>query len=343
MKSGSSHGSWAPLSFLAEILVAGSLARLGYQGLDIVIYFIVISESTISGQTRVGAAATLLSAAALWFGRGANWSMSQTLLYVGINGAALLFALTVSLAVKREAARRVELQDVLTELESSKGKLEAAYNELRESQRRLQEMVITEERARMAREIHDTLAHSMTAIVVTLEAARRRLARGDASIDDDLARAQDQARKGLDEVRHSASRLRSSMPSPGRLPEALFLLLAQVEKWHGVTTDLVSGDLPPSLTYGQEAAIYKLVQEAATNAVRHGHGSRVTVSLQQSAAETVVAVADNGVGAEHIVCGNGLTGMRERFAEFDGRVDFLSHPGEGFTVVGTLPHREVQN
>ncbi|HSL93894.1 MAG TPA: sensor histidine kinase [Bacillota bacterium] len=340
---GSCEDSWAPLSFLIDIIVGGSLARLGYGGLDIVIYFIVISESTISGRTSVGIIATVLSAAALWFGRVGLWSIQQTLLYVGINGAALLFALTVSLAIKREASRRVELQDVLIELETSRDQLEATYNELRESQLRLQDMAITEERARMAREIHDTLAHSMTAIVVTLEAARRRLSRGDTAIDEDLARAQDQARQGLDEVRRSVTQLRPTMLSPGNLSEALALLLSQVEKWHNVATELVEDGSPLPLTHLQEAAIYRLVQEAATNAVRHGRCSRVTVGLQSSDGEIRLTVADDGKGADQFVWGNGLTGMNERLAEFGGKVDFVSQPGEGFTVIATLPFGEVQN
>lgn len=334
---GSCQDSWAPLSFLIDILVAGSLARLGYNGLDIVIYFVVISESTISGRTIVGAAATLLSAVALWFGRSANWSLQQSLLYVGINGAALLFALTVSLAIKREAERRVELQVVLAELEQSKAQLQETYNELRESQRRLQDMAITEERARMAREIHDTLAHSMTAIVVTLEAARRRLARGDAAIDEDLSTAQDQARQGLEEVRRSVTQLRSSTPSPGNLPEALSLLLTQVEKWHNVTTELTGSDVELTLSHAQEAAVYRLVQEAATNSVRHGRCSKVTVSLKRLGQEAVVSVLDDGVGTDDIVWGNGLTGMHERFTEFGGSVQFASEKGAGFRVVATLP------
>jgi signal transduction histidine kinase len=204
-------------------------------------------------------------------------------------------------------------------------------------------MAITEERARMAREIHDTLAHSMTAIVVTLEAARRRLSRGDADIDADLVRAQEQARQGLDEVRRSVTQLRPTMLSPGNLSEALALLLSQVERWHKVATELVHEDEMPSLTHLQEAAIYRLVQEAATNSVRHGHCSKLKVSMRCADGAFQVAVTDDGIGANKIVWGNGLSGMSERLTEVGGIVHFASQPGEGFTVVATLPVAEEEH
>jgi signal transduction histidine kinase len=333
----------APWTFLLEVGMATVLSRLGYAGLDVVLFFVIISESAISCRTSISVLLTLMSAIGLGLARWPAWGMARIAIYVGINGAALVFAFAVSFAIKRETERRTELGSLLEQLEKSKQELESTYGELVESQARLQEMAVMEERSRMAREIHDTLAHSLTAIIVTLEAARRKLGHGDVSIDADLEGVQEQARVGLDEVRRSIAEMRPAALARGSFYKALQILLEQVEKWHGVRTQLRVPQVLPELRPEQEVALFRLVQEATTNAVRHGKCSAVKVELSVDQSQLVLSVGDDGQGCGNIVPGNGLYGMSERIAAVGGTVDFESSTGQGFHIAASLPLRGEAN
>lgn len=328
---------YAPFTFILEIVLATLLSRLGYSGLDMVLLFVIISESTISCRLTTGIGLTGLSLLGLASARINHWTIQQIAVYAGINGAGLVFAFAASYAVKREIERSAELAEVLEQLGKSKADLEVTYGELVHSQMRLQEMAVMEERARMAREIHDTLAHSLTAIIVTLEGARKRLERGDSAIGTDLERVQEQARLGLDEVRRSIAQMRPEALAQGSFCNALHILVEQIQKWHNIHTELHLPEALPRLEPEQEVALFRLVQEAATNAVRHGKSKNLTVELREQDGALILLVRDDGVGCSDIVPGNGLTGMQERMKVVSGSILVNSVLGQGFEVEATIP------
>src|SRR5918998_899297 len=192
-----------------------------------------------------------------------------------------------------------------------------------------------EERNRLAREIHDTLAQGLTAPALQLDSADALLDAGSEGAHEPLRRALSLTRSNLDEARRSVLDLRAA-PLEGRsLPEALKTLLDRWEAETGVATRFgtVNGSrpLPPRV----ELALYRVCQEALTNVARHAHASRVTVRLVATPGAVRLVVRDDGDGFDPSSATDdrhGIVGMRERVEMLGGSLRIESGPEEGASV-----------
>ena len=203
-------------------------------------------------------------------------------------------------------------------------------------------LAVAEERRRIARELHDVVAHSLSVIVLQAGAERRDLAAERPSSAATLGTIESTARSALAEMRRLLGVLRdpdealSLAPPPGlaRLPE----LAAQVGE-AGLSVRLeVTGDRQP-LPTGFDLSCYRIVQESLTNALRHGAATRATVTVQYRTGEVRLEVLDDGTAApsqEHVP-GHGLVGMRERAALFGGELSAGRLERGGWQVRARLP------
>lgn len=202
-------------------------------------------------------------------------------------------------------------------------------------------LAIAEERTRIARELHDVVAHAVTAMVVQAGAAEQ-------VMDDDrtlartaLASIRATGSQALDEMRRVVSLLRDAADDPARTHQpGLADLPALVAAASTTSTQVrlaVDGD-PRPLAAGRDLAAYRIVQEAVTNAQRHARASQILVRVCYGPDQLALEVRDDGVGQQPGVPGHGLIGMRERAAAYGGTVEISS--GAGFTVRATLPIRE---
>jgi two-component system, NarL family, sensor kinase len=199
-----------------------------------------------------------------------------------------------------------------------------------------------EERNRLAREIHDTLAQGLTATGLQLESAEALLddASGAERAREPLRRALSLTRSNLDEARRSVLDLRAA-PLEGRsLPEALRTLADRWEAETGVNTRFkaINGShpLPPRA----EVALYRICQEALTNVARHAHARRVTVRLVITPDRVRLVVQDDGHGFDPSRVGDerhGLVGMRERAGTIGGSLEVESIPDGGTRVEVMVP------
>ena len=199
-----------------------------------------------------------------------------------------------------------------------------------------------EERNRLAREIHDTLAQGLTATGLQLESAEALLDHGAGAerAREPLRRALSLTRSNLDEARRSVLDLRAA-PLEGRsLPEALKTLVDRWEAETGVATRFkaINGSrpLPPRV----EVALYRICQEALTNAARHARASRVTVRLASTPDQVRLVVQDDGRGFDPSRVQDdrhGLMGMRERAVTIGGLLEVESASIEGTRVEVTVP------
>ncbi len=200
---------------------------------------------------------------------------------------------------------------------------------------------VVEERARIARELHDSVAGNVSLIVVQAGAERRVLDEA-SSTRDVLATIEGTGRRALTEMRRLTGLLRSD-PSDELAPPRLADLPALVDHVQeaGLPVALeVEGDRRP-LPAGLETAAYRIVQEALTNALKHAGEARATVVVRYAPELLELEVADDGPGVAEPApgSGHGLVGMRERVAPYGGRVDAGSRPGGGFAVRVLLPTR----
>ncbi len=215
----------------------------------------------------------------------------------------------------------------------------AAMEELAATARRAG---VLEERQRLARELHDTVAQGLTSVVTHLEAAEQAVGERPELARTHLDTARRAAREGLGELRRSVHALRPDLLAGAPLPDAL---RAVADRWsadHGVPAQVrVTGD-PVPLPPDTDVALLRTVQEALANTARHARAHRVVVSLSYLGDSVTLDVDDDGVGfagtpAPRADGGFGLVAMRERIAAVGGRLDVESVPGEGTTVAAEVP------
>lgn len=215
--------------------------------------------------------------------------------------------------------------------------LAAANQQLREHAAQVKELATTEERNRLAREIHDSLGHYLTVVNVQIEAARAILAQDRPRALSHLAQAQTLTQEGLAEVRRSVAALRAAPAASLPLAEALAKL---IEQWSAaeVTVALIVTGAACPLTPQAELTLYRAAQEALTNAGKHAQAARIHLTLDYSDDQTVrLKIEDDGRGSADSQGGFGLLGVRERVQLLGGTTRVRTASGQGFTLEVELP------
>ena len=202
-----------------------------------------------------------------------------------------------------------------------------------------------EERGRLARDLHDSVGQTLTATILTLDAADAALSASTAepssgigSARDDLRRARTLAASALDDVRDVAEQLR-----PRRISEiGLGAALLDLAGTAGIPVEVRfdPGVLPPGLLEpAHEIDAYRIVQEALGNAARHSHAAHAWLDADVSDGTIAIQVGDDGVGFDQVATppGLGLAGMQERAAILRGELDVRATPGGGTVVDLRIP------
>ncbi|NUO96939.1 MAG: sensor histidine kinase [Nonomuraea sp.] len=199
------------------------------------------------------------------------------------------------------------------------------------------------ERARIARELHDVVAHHISMVSVQAETARVSVPGMPAAGAERLSAIGDTARAALTEMRRLLGVLREDAatewrPQPGLRLTELNELLDEARAAAGTGTRLILSGSPVTLDPGVELAAYRIVQEALTNARRHAPGAAVDVELRYTGEALHLTVRDNGPGPPpEPGSGHGLSGMRERAAAVGGELRTGPAGGGGFLVEARLP------
>lgn len=259
----------------------------------------------------------------------AGWQVGISLM-ISVLPAIIFVALFVKLLMREEDARN--------RAEKLAHDLEAANRQLSAYVAQAEELAISKERNRLAREIHDSLGHYLTVINVQLQAALTVL-------DDDrqqavtaVETAQQLTQEGLASVRQSVSALRESPLGDKPLAEAINALVQETQR-AGIVVETELLGQPRRLEAAAELALYRTVQEGLTNARKHSRASRVDLSLDYNDPQRVrLVIRDNGVGAESVDSGGfGLLGVRERVQLLGGAVQIETGPGKGFSLTMAIP------
>ena len=230
-----------------------------------------------------------------------------------------------------DRTRRAMVRD----LEATLAENEGLHAQLLEQAR---EAGMLDERRRMAREIHDTLAQGLTGIVMQLEAAEHN--RADETVRQrHLDNAGGLARSSLAEARRSVQALGPGLLERGRLPDALEQVTTDWGTLHAVPVELTVSGPCTSLLLPVEVGLLRVTQEALANVAKHAAATRVEVELTCDGRDVHLRVGDNGVGfaaSGPAHTGYGLTSMRQRADELGGRLAVDSRPGCGTTVSVTV-------
>jgi signal transduction histidine kinase len=211
------------------------------------------------------------------------------------------------------------------------------------------QIAMAAERARIARELHDVVAHNVSVIVVQADGASYAIETDTARAKAALEAISATGRQALTEMRRLLGVLRESddagsyAPQPG--VEQLTDLMEQIRS-SGLAVDCVVEGVPLEMSQGRQLAIFRIVQEALTNTLKHGGpraAARVLLHYGDDAIEVRVTDDGRGAAARNDGHGHGLVGMRERAAVYGGEIEARPRPGGGFEVVARIPvHEEAQ-
>ena len=226
-------------------------------------------------------------------------------------------------------------------------RLEERTAELEQAREELARRAVVEERLRLARELHDVVAHAMSVIAVQSGVGAHVAASQPEEVGKALAAIEATSRGALTELRRLLGVLRqdsepqaSLMPVPGLAN--LDSLLAEVGK-AGLAVRVRVEGTPTPLPAGVDLSAYRIVQEALTNVVKHAGPAHAQVTIGYRDQDVTVEVIDDGRGAltpagdGRVGTGHGLIGMRERVAAFGGDLEVGPRPGGGFRVAARLP------
>ncbi|MFC4061913.1 sensor histidine kinase [Planomonospora corallina] len=209
-----------------------------------------------------------------------------------------------------------------------------------ERRRRVAEATRAAERARIARELHDVVTHHVTAMVVQAEAARYLTAAPD-RLDATLSAVTDTGRRAITDLRHMLDLLKADHDADVGVPAVgeLRTLVEQTRR-AGQPVELTEEGDPAESAGSAEFVVYRVVQEALTNALKHAHGSPTVVRVRYGEKEISVAVGTDGLGSRAASpggSGRGLAGLRERVEALGGRFCADRQADGGFLVQARIP------
>lgn len=230
------------------------------------------------------------------------------------------------------------LVDRIVAEKQAKEELALANQRIRNYAIKAQEMGSLQERNRIAREIHDSLGHSLTALNLHLEMALKLSQVKPEKSREVLAEAKRLGSIALNDVRQSVSAMRSDPLQNQDLPTAIQKLADEFEFSNNLKP-LCHLDALPQIPQPIATTIYRIVQEALTNISKYAQASEVRIEIYHRPTELELRIIDNGQGfiPTNNVTGFGLQGMRERVLSLQGRFAIISEPQQGCQIVAIIP------
>jgi len=334
--------------FIAVLLVLTALltVRSGWFG-----FFIVVAFGYSRELLRwpwpmvVGAVSAVIGAISQTEGNQSPLPIHLMIFFVALLIDLALFPAFMWLIHDREQ-QVVQHKQSLTELSAVNRRLEATIAENEVLHRQLiaqaREAGVRDERGRMAREIHDTLAQGLTGIVTQLQAAEQAASRSpDGSLGwrRHVDAATRLARESLVEARRSVDALRPEPLDGCRLSEAVAGVAERWSALNGIPAQVTTTGAARPIEPEAEFALLRAAQEALANVARHARASRVGLTISYMESEVALDVRDDGIGFDPAVPdrGFGLVAMRQRIADLSGTLQVESEPGGGTAISACVP------
>ena len=230
-----------------------------------------------------------------------------------------------------------EQRDTIEEVNSLYHELQTANEQLQEYADMSEKMAQTRERNRLAREIHDTLGHTLTGIAMGLDACMALIDISPEMTKEQLEKLSTVSREGITDIRRSVNELRPDALERLSLDVAIRKMITDMSKMSDVQIFFETDVRRMRFDEDEENAIYRVIQESITNAVRHGKAKKIWITMQRRENEIVLTIRDNGIGCKEIKSGFGTRHIRERIEMLRGTVSFDGH--NGFTVTANIPIR----
>lgn len=318
--------------FTIQTVLGGVIVFLGRgASFNALILLPLVGHSVMLLSTRwtYGVNFTITCVFILSTGLGTQWSGIGDALPGFLAGQIFILFFT-QMAVNEERTR-MEVEQLLAELGD-------ANRRLREYAIQVEDLTLTKERNRMAREIHDGLGHYLTTIHIQIQAALAVMSNNPKQARETLSLAQRQAQEALVDVRKSVAELRTG-PDDGLPLQDKIGRLVEAIRPAGIKSEFKIAGTPRSVTPQTELTLYRTAQEGLNNVRKHSCAEHAWVQLDfQTAGRIELSIRDDGAGCEENPEGGfGLIGIRERVHLLDGQVKITSARGQGFVLEIEVP------
>jgi len=233
---------------------------------------------------------------------------------------------------------------VFRQAEIARRQNQQLLEELRATQNQLQELAVTEERTRLARELHDSLGHQLTVAVVQLEGAQRLIPTRPEQASEMIGTMREELKNALADLRRTVTALRSPIAENLPLDSALLTLSQSFQQNTGLVTHFNAASNLPELPEPYRLALYRAAQEGLTNIQRHANAQNAWVSLEADNSHIILTIHDDGKGLDEPTekgSGVGLIGLGERASQLGGEIRTTTQPeAGGATLTFILPLSE---
>ena len=234
--------------------------------------------------------------------------------------------------IKEEYFRVFKGQEIYYRLKTSEENLIKANENLELYADSIKELTILRERNRISREIHDSVGHSLSTIIIQLGAIEK-IAEKDGKLASEMAKNLNEfTKKSLDEIRIALRELKPKGLEKYENVQFIEELIREFTKFTGIEVNFKFTEEKWELNEKQALAIYRIVQEFLSNSLRHGRANKINIYLNYNEDELILTLKDNGQGVDKLEKGLGLTNIWERVEELGGQIEYNSSIGKGFLL-----------
>jgi len=325
---------WA--SIVLEMLLILCIGFFGNTDINILFFYVLISSIMITYTLAYSvpiAVVYIASEFLIYMGRNGFGGLMKSIVPMFFSyGVSTAFVMGMSYLVKMQVREKEKLAHINTELEQ-------AYKKLIENSAAAQKLTIEQERTRVAREIHDTLAHTLTALIIQLEACKKLASLDPSRLPVELEKAQELSRSGFNDVKRTIKAMRPQVMEDKSFFDSIISIIntsMENRELHITLNNSLSPDI--KLASKIEIAIFRVIQESITNSVRHGQAGEIEIAIKQEKNMLQLYIADNGIGCTNIKKGYGMQGIRERIESLNGNAEFSSSCGKGFKTKISIPY-----
>lgn len=251
----------------------------------------------------------------------------------------MVFIVFMIFVIQGQIDENTKIKELYDRLFKTAEELQIANIQLEEYTKKSEEMAKTRERNRLAREIHDTIGHTLTGIATGLEACTELIGMDMDKTKVQLGKITELARKGLLDIRRSVQQLRPDALERFSLIPALQKLADDINGCTNTRVLLEIEGKQSGMNADEEETVYRVVQESITNSVRHGNAKEIHIQLKFENFRLKLKISDDGIGCESINDGFGLRHIRERVEMLGGLVEFSSRGERGFATNVEIPIR----
>lgn len=251
----------------------------------------------------------------------------------------LLYILVLMLLIhlRLELLAKTDIELLYDRLRQNNHDLEAARARLLDYSRQVERVTALEERNRISRELHDSIGHSLTGILMQVDAAAQIMERDSKKGMELLHQAYGNINISIETVRQTVRKMR---PVEYRThTSSLEELIEKFKNTTGASIQYNTNGIPYELFPSVETVLYQNIQEALTNAVRHSQAKHISIQMTYRSDGTELLISDDGIGCREIKKGFGLSGMEERLEVIGGKIKYNGE--RGFSIYMYLPRKEI--